>query len=96
MGIVRVAPGAVGRLARVSLADVEARHREVVARRLREALWDAELRPDTGYQPTMRRRLSVLRQSVELERAAVAPSTTCYRVPEEAVSGVLARHGADK
>lgn len=94
MGIVRVAPGQVGRLVRVRLDQVDFRHREMTARRLRDQRWNEELRPDVGYSPTMPQRLRALADAVELERAVIAPERV-HLVPETAVDVVLARHGVE-
>lgn len=63
-----------------------------VSARLREQRWKDELRPDTGYMPTMAQRLRALRDAVELERAAMTPRGT-HLIPEEAARAALAKHG---
>jgi len=57
---------------------------ELKARFLREQRWNHELRPDTGYMPTIEQRLRALSDAVELERAVMFPKQT-HRVSEEAV-----------
>lgn len=74
---------------KVSLTDVEERRRLLTTRAVRERRWKDELRPDTGYSPTMSQRLGALWDAVQLERAALAPSRREYLVPEEAARKVL-------
>lgn len=74
---------------KVSLYDVEERKRLLTSRALREQRWKDELRPDTGYSPTMRQRLDALWDAVCLERAATAPSSRGYLLPADAVEKVL-------
>lgn len=89
MGIVRVAHSDRGRLVRVALTDVTLAQRLRVTCAIRTRRWNDDLRPDTGYMPTMRQRHDALWDAIQLERAAVAPSSRRYLIPQDAADAVV-------